>query len=513
MSIVSGRLEQRRENSVNDLYPGEVRLQDFSPWLPERVAFMDQFLAAWMDRVIRQAREQQRHVVPCRPSQSANKLKLLFAGYNGTRNTGADVRVEEMLRQVRQLFGPDRVELTVFSFIKEYSKDYFGNARQIRPQALFPRFLQREVPRYDGVIACEGSTFKSAFTDLLTVMLVGAMGLATAHKKLSVAYGAEAGPMNPWPRRLVADNCRDSLIITRNEESRRVLADLEVSSELGTDTAWTFSPLGDEYARQELRRVGWNGERVLMVCPINPFCWPVQASLNKAALRLLGFYRNSHYGSIFFFNNRDTARQQFEQDLAGIAGAVKRFQQRTGVFVVVAASEELDNPAVRLLAEKLGGAPTFSSSLYNIYQLVSIFRSADLMLSSRYHAIVTSMAGRVASAGIAFDERIANLMSERGHEHLLMKVDDPELEQKAEQALDFLNQNTEQVAESARRTVARNLRIMSGMGRRLVEYVNQKIPFFQRRHRLNSWEDYLPPLGRELHELLEENSSAASAKS
>ena len=28
------------------------------------------------------------------------RLKLLFTGYNGTRNTGADVRVEEMLRQV-----------------------------------------------------------------------------------------------------------------------------------------------------------------------------------------------------------------------------------------------------------------------------------------------------------------------------------------------------------------------------------------------------------------------------
>ena len=28
------------------------------------------------------------------------KLKLLFAGYNGTRNTGADVRVHEMLRQI-----------------------------------------------------------------------------------------------------------------------------------------------------------------------------------------------------------------------------------------------------------------------------------------------------------------------------------------------------------------------------------------------------------------------------
>ena len=26
------------------------------------------------------------------------KLRLLFAGYNGTRNTGSDVRVQEMLR-------------------------------------------------------------------------------------------------------------------------------------------------------------------------------------------------------------------------------------------------------------------------------------------------------------------------------------------------------------------------------------------------------------------------------
>ena len=33
------------------------------------------------------------------PWQPGEKLKLLFAGYNGTRNTGSDVRVEEMLRQ------------------------------------------------------------------------------------------------------------------------------------------------------------------------------------------------------------------------------------------------------------------------------------------------------------------------------------------------------------------------------------------------------------------------------
>ena len=36
------------------------------------------------------------------------KLKLLFAGYNGTRNMGSDVRVEEMLRQIRHILGPEK---------------------------------------------------------------------------------------------------------------------------------------------------------------------------------------------------------------------------------------------------------------------------------------------------------------------------------------------------------------------------------------------------------------------
>jgi hypothetical protein len=39
--------------------------------------------------------------------QPGDKLKLLFAGYNGTRNMGSDVRVEEMLRQLRHILGAE----------------------------------------------------------------------------------------------------------------------------------------------------------------------------------------------------------------------------------------------------------------------------------------------------------------------------------------------------------------------------------------------------------------------
>src|SRR6202140_1730082 len=48
--------------------------------------------------------------------QAGQKLKLLFAGYNGTRNTGSDVRVEEMLRQVRHILGDENVVLSVMTF-------------------------------------------------------------------------------------------------------------------------------------------------------------------------------------------------------------------------------------------------------------------------------------------------------------------------------------------------------------------------------------------------------------
>ncbi len=47
-----------------------------------------------------------------KPWQPGEKLKLLFAGYNGTRNMGSDVRVEEMLRQIRHILGVENTDFT-----------------------------------------------------------------------------------------------------------------------------------------------------------------------------------------------------------------------------------------------------------------------------------------------------------------------------------------------------------------------------------------------------------------
>ena len=60
-----------------------------------------------------------------RPWQPGEKLKLLFAGYNGTRNTGSDVRVQEMLRQVRHVLGADNVDFSVMTQDFGRTKRYF----------------------------------------------------------------------------------------------------------------------------------------------------------------------------------------------------------------------------------------------------------------------------------------------------------------------------------------------------------------------------------------------------
>ena len=63
--------------------------------------------------------------------QSGTKLKLLFAGYNGTRNTGSDVRVEEMIRQIRRILGDENLALSVMSQNFDLTRGYFGDAQQV----------------------------------------------------------------------------------------------------------------------------------------------------------------------------------------------------------------------------------------------------------------------------------------------------------------------------------------------------------------------------------------------
>src|SRR6266853_1828225 len=442
-----------------------------------------------------------------RPWQPGEKLKLLFAGYNGTRNTGSDVRVEEMLRQVRRILGPQNLELSVMTQNFDLTRGYFGDAKQVHLPDVFPPFLHSEVRKNDGVVACEGSMFKSKFANALTTMMIGSLGIASAENKLSVGYGGEAGHMDPLIERMCARYVNDSLIIPRSAESQALLKKLSISTELGTDTAWTFEPHPPEYGRKVLRNAGWDEKTpILALCPILPFVWPVKASLAKyLALATTGAYKDSQYRTVYFHNSGPSVDAENSRYLFAFAKAASAFLQRHKVFPILVAMERLDARACLEFAAHLGGAtvPVFTSDDYDIFQLVSILRQSSLMVSSRYHAIVTTMPARVASAGVTMDERIRNLMNERGHPHLFLTVDDPALEPKLLDMMERLVAEADSVRDGVASTAVRNLKVMARMGKFLEEAVQRTYPEFLLRSGVFSWEDYLPPLSEDLIQLAE----------
>jgi len=473
---------------------------------------MDFVLEAWVSALI-EFNKLEWMLGAGRRWKPGEKLNLLFAGYNGTRNTGSDVRVEEIFRQVRRILGPENASLSVMTFNFDLTRGYFGDARQVYLPNVFPPFLHSEVARHHGVVACEGSMFKSKFANALTTMMIGALGIAAARNKLSVGFGAEAGHMVPFLQKMTRRFCRDSLIITRNVESQAVLGRLGVPTELGTDTAWTFEPLGPEYGAKILRDSGWDGlTPVLALCPINPFWWPVKPSIPRLiAHSLFGAYKKSHYRTIYFHRSGRSVDAAYTKYLAAMAAGVNAYRKSRQVFPVLIAMEMLDRDACERVSQSIGGAPVFCSDRFNMYQLVSILRGCHRLLSSRYHAIVTSMPAGVPSAGVTMDERIRNLMRERAHEHLLMEVDDAELEDRIVAALLDLDAQAEEIRDSMSRVVARNLQLMARMGTYFEEQVARRYPEFPIRTGTLSWEDYLPPLSPALQQLLETYSGVLAS--
>lgn len=445
--------------------------------------------------------------------EKGEKLKLLFAGYNGTRNTGSDVRVNEMLRQIRHVLGAENVNFSVMTQNFDRTKGYFEGTRQVHLPDVYPPFLYREVRQNHGVVACEGSMFKSKFANALTTMMIGSLGLASAENKLSVGYGAEAGHMD----RLIEDMCgryvRDSFVITRNPESQAVLGELGISTELGTDTAWTFEPLPAEYGRKALRDAGWDEKTpVLVLCPIHPFVWPVEASIAKYLARVTtGAYKESQYRTVYFHQSGREVDQKFKRYTNAFVKATKAFQQKHRVFTILVAMERLDAVACREIAAQIPGTPILTSDDYDMYQLVSILRQCAYMVSSRYHGIVTCMPSLVASAGVTMDERIRNLMRERGHQHLFLTVDDPELEAKLVDMMETLVREADEVQEGIARTVVQNLKVMARMGTIFEDLVRRQYPEFPLRSGVRSWEEYLPPLGETLTRLAERHDTTETA--
>jgi polysaccharide pyruvyl transferase WcaK-like protein len=338
--------------------------------------------------------------------------------------------------------------------------------------------------------------------------MVGALGTALAEQKLAIAYGGEAGGMDEGLEDLVRRYCQGGLMITRNVESGEVLGKLGIKTRIGTDTAWTFEPGPRDKARAALERAGWDGKTpILAVTPINPFWWPVKPDLMKgAAHAIAGMHGDAHYDSFYFHNDGNGVRRAQAKYIASLADGMKRYLAEKKAFPILVGMEQLDRRACEALRDELGfDVPLFVSDEYEMYEMVSILRECSMLVSSRYHAIVTSMPGLVASAGVTMDERIRNLMGDRSQPELCLRVDEEDLGDKVYETIRLLDREQERIRDGIGECVVTNLGRMGEMGGMLADYVREKHPEFPLRAEFGTHGDawaHLPPMSKELHALI-----------
>lgn len=432
------------------------------------------------------------------------KLKLLLAGYCGAGNVGTEMRTGEIVRQIRHLLGAGNLEFTALSMSPNLPEDVLPAVRNLRlASGYIPQLIETATRDHHGTVACEGSMFKSTFANVLSGIMASALGAAANSGKLSVGYGAEVAGLDPLLDSFVRSNVGEALILCRNEVSYRNACTLGLRAAAGTDTAWAFAAAPPDEAAKLLHRLGWNGsDPVLAICPMNPFWWPVRPSPRRAVeMQKTGAHRAHHFASVFFHSASPDIERKYRTYIAELAKAVRSLAARRGAFPVIVVMDRVDLQAAHHLAATLGGQTAIlQGSAHTVAEVVAILRRSDLLISSRFHALVGAMPAGVASIGIAMDERIANLLRTDGQVDRLIAADDPDLGRRIVMAAEAIDRDA--IRQSSRRIVGDSLVAMSRMGEAFVREVARRLPDFPLPVRPAMWTEYIAPLPADVEEFV-----------
>jgi polysaccharide pyruvyl transferase WcaK-like protein len=433
-------------------------------------------------------------------------FRPLLLGYNGKGNVGADLRVREIIRQMRVVLGHVPLDPLLVRMDTVMLDPLLAELTPVRFDGYFPDFIEHWLPRADGVIACEGTMFTSKFSDILSATFAGAIALAARSGELAIAYGAESGSMSAGLSRFVQRAGQEGgLVLSRSRQTHEHLRSLGVASRLGADTAWTYDSPEEALraARGTLEAAGWDGRApVAVVCPMDPFCWPIRVDFDKArALREQGLYREQHYAGVMFHSASEEAQARFQAYLAALRQVLADLAAQ-GYFPILIGMEKLDGRACARLNESLPRAlPAFVSGSVPARGIVALLHSASMVVTSRFHAAVLSLNACVRTVGIALDERIRNLFSEAGLEEWFVRCD-------AEELGDALVQRTRALrcADMTGRyeaLVRSQIEMIGHMGMRLHDEIVRVYGDFPPAPLARDWRAHLPPLSARLEAVLQ----------
>ncbi|MFP4546131.1 MAG: polysaccharide pyruvyl transferase family protein [Methanomassiliicoccales archaeon] len=335
--------------------------------------------------------------------------RVLLVGYNGANNTGSEARLLTIIKEVREVLG-EGTEITVPTLNEGNLRRYLSEGPHLRiepiPAIYFPA-LRRLVREHDLIMLVEGSCYMDSWTSALLWAFLAATRYAHREGRCSLAYGVDAGRLSPSnQRRVRRDASRTDLILTRTRAAADrlrgwgVTADIEVTA----DNAFLFPPgQGGDIGRI------WPGEEVAGMAVVNFNLWPV-------VIRPWG-RRDLCYRWPYYFSHSSARRTATEELAKGLSRQADRLVEEHGKGVALIAMESLDEPLARMVMERSRNPRemrVFSSREHGAEEMAQILRGLDLLITSRYHAGVLSMASGVPQIAVGHDLRLRDLYGEAG---------------------------------------------------------------------------------------------------
>jgi polysaccharide pyruvyl transferase WcaK-like protein len=342
-------------------------------------------------------------------------LNVLLMGYNGANNTGAEALLLADIEDVRAVLGPE-ARLTIPSLNPRNLRRYIRETANLRiapiPSIYFLE-LRRLVRQQDLVMLVEGSAYMDTWTSALLWAFLWVTHCAHQMRKPCLAYAVDAGQLrsvNRWAVRRIASET--DLIVARSKGAAERLRSWGVTAplEVTADNALTFQPCArDEGLLQRLWPDTANGSGVAGLALVDFSLFPV---VTRPWGRGEDCYRWPYY-----YSRSPSRRRSSEQLAAGYAALADRLVEAHDMSVALLCMEQLDERLARAVQSRMRRperARVLSSSDFNASQMTVLLRSLDLLVTSRYHACVLSLAAHVPQIAVGHDLRLKTLYAELG---------------------------------------------------------------------------------------------------
>jgi polysaccharide pyruvyl transferase WcaK-like protein len=342
-----------------------------------------------------------------------NATRVLLVGYNGANNTGAEALLLADIEDVRAVLGPDTL-ITVPTLAPENLRRYVQESATLKIvpiPILYFGALKRLVSEADIVMLVEGSTYMDTWGSVLLWAFLWSSYWAARLGKKCIAYAVDAGALSALNQRLVRTVAsRTDLIVTRNQSAARRLAAYGVTApiESTADNAFTYitRPQDEGWVERE-----WPQARKGMVGMA-----VVDFNLFPVVMRPFG-KKADCYKWPYYFSRSSRRRRASEELSEGYAAIADDIVAERGLPVAFICMEQLDESLAAAIQQRMKRpemSRIFSARRHNASQMTVLLRGLRLLVTSRYHAGVLSLAARVPQIAVGHDLRLRTLYEDLG---------------------------------------------------------------------------------------------------